>query len=229
MLISAIEDPVTLWFKLRHRSLVSFGICRSLRQFSTTNQGREIRQIIDAGANVGQFAAMARFCWPQARIISYEPDPTAAAQFRKIHGKDSKIILHECALGDNPGVLSINYGESSAQNSALVETKASRRGTFQAVVRTLDDSLDKSNEKRFLKIDVQGYEMHVLRGAQAILKEVDYLLIEISLADMFEGGALVEEVWGFLRKNGFKYHHVMDLYFDSDHGVVMQMDVLFSR
>ena len=101
---AALADLPTLLLKVQNRRLVSFRFCSALRQFARGSSAGEIRHIIDVGANEGQFAFMARYCWPAARIESFEPDPSAAHQFRQNHCGDSKIQLNECALGSLSGL-----------------------------------------------------------------------------------------------------------------------------
>ena len=230
IILASAEDPVTLWFKIRNRHMVSFGLCSSLRCFASSPEGADIGHIIDVGANAGQFAKMAHFCWPSARIDSFEPDRAAATAFRREHAGDDGIVLHEHALGSFSGQLTIHCGTTSGQNSPLVEIGAPRKSSFEAKVLRLDDAdLPSEGRKRLLKIDVQGYEMHVLRGAENSLRTLDLILVELSFAEMFDGGALIEEVWALLRQHGFKYLRVMDAYRDHRSGVVLQMDILFGR
>ena len=229
-ILSSLDDPATLWFKLQNRRMVAFSMCKNLRKYAYSIEGSEIRRIVDVGANVGQFAKMARYCWPVAFIESFEPDAAAAAAFRREHCNDGRIALHEHALGADPGELTIHYGETSEQNSAFIETHGRQRGVFQVQVLRLDDVVLRGDEgKQLLKLDVQGYEMQVLKGAEKTLKEVDFVLVELSLADTFEGGALIENVWAFLRQRGFTYRQILDCYRDTATDVILQMDILFGR
>jgi FkbM family methyltransferase len=229
-MLSAVEDPRTFLFRLRYGKMVSYNMCKNLRAFASTQDGSQITRIVDIGANAGQFAWMARYCWPKAYIESYEPDPTAAALFRERHDHDNRVTLRVLAIGAEPGILKINRGSSSCQNSALMEFGQPDNGHFDCEVETLD-RICKSNPdgRRLLKLDVQGFELQVLRGAEATLMASDYVLAEVSLADTYANGALIEEVWSLLRENGFIYQEVIDSYCDPLTGVVLQMDILYIR
>lgn len=227
---AALTDLPTLLFKLRHRRMVSFRFCSALRQFARSPSVPEVGCVIDVGANEGQFACMARFCWPAARIESFEPDPDAARRFRENHRGDSNIQFQEHALGTNSGLLKLRLGATSAQNSVFAEMGKESPGILEVRVERLDEACRiEPNTETLLKIDVQGYELPVLAGAERVLPLLRYVLVEVSLADLFEGGTRLEEVWSFLRARGFVYQRILDTYCDPATGVALQLDVIFTR
>ena len=228
--LAAIESPRVFWFKLMNRQMVAFSICRNLYQFAQTEEAGRIQEIVDIGANKGQFAKIARFCWPRAFIDSYEPDALAGAAFVREHGADRRIRLHQFALGEKAGILTIHCGSTSEQNSALIEIQTDSSRTFEVRVERLDDVANEGRGGvRMVKIDVQGFEMHVLGGAEAFLQATQFVLVEVSLMDMFVGGAKPEEIWSWLRQHGFDYRAVLDCYYDPTTGTMLQMDVLFRK
>jgi FkbM family methyltransferase len=228
--LAALEDPRAFSFKARHWRLVSFTFFKNLRLFARSSEGIRIDHVIDVGANAGQFAKMARYCWPTATIESFEPDADAAARFRSLFARDAKVLLHEQGLGATEAVVTMHRGSRTEQNSVLVEIDAPSNGAFTINITTLDQvTLAAAQNKRLLKLDVQGYELEVLHGAKALLRQTDYVLVELSLADIFKNGARIEEVWALLRANAFSFNRIMDTYHDPSTGLVTQMDVLFAH
>jgi FkbM family methyltransferase len=229
-LLEGFSDIPTFWKKTLHQNMVSFTLCKNLRAFAKSEEGSKINTIFDVGANEGQFAFMARYCWPNAQIDCFEPDPDAYKSLKTNHEKDNLIQVFNCALGVASGELTLNLGETSAQNSFLVEYGKSTKGKIVVPVKTLDDlysEVDLFNT--LLKIDVQGYEIQVLEGASKILNKLDFILLEVSLGDLFEGGVQIDEIWSFMKNQGFCYTRILDQYKDPVSHQVMQMDVLFQR
>jgi hypothetical protein len=79
-----------------------------------------------------------------------------------------------------------------------------------------------------LKIDVQGAELSVLRGAEKTLESVDSIFVECSFVELYEGQALANEVIEFLAARGFSIAGVFGPAYDAD-GRCLQVDALFSR
>jgi|GEM_PF-1712207 len=226
----AFEDIPTLIFKLKNRKMVSFNFCKSLKEFARSEAGQKISAIFDVGANEGQFALMAHYCWPQAQIFSFEPDERAVQKYLAIHKNDSKMRVRTCALGEVAGSLSMKFAKVSAQNSFLVEPGIKIENVLNIPVYRFDDlvgTLPRGDV--LLKVDVQGFELSVLRGATNQLPRITWLLLEVSLVNMYEGGCRIEDILGFVRSQGFVYWAIMDQYRLPRSRKVAQMDVLFGR
>ena len=69
-------------------------------------------------------------------------------------------------------------------------------------VRPLDEIMQ-GKEFNFLNIDVQGYELEVLRGAEICLENVYYIIVEVNKAELYQGCPMVEEIDDFLSGFGF--------------------------
>lgn len=227
---ASIEDIPTFLFKIRNRKMVSFNLCKNLHNLSLNQEGRRIRTILDVGANSGQFTLMARYCWPDSQIYSFEPDPLTAGQFRKNHTGDTRVSLHEFALGEVEGHMELRIAKNSAQNSFLVEPGLEIRNTVDVAVHRLDQVQSVTLTKPvMLKIDVQGFEEAVLKGAKGIIHDVDWVILEVALTEHFENGAGLEVIWKQMKCFGFRYHAILDLYRPTAAAAISEMDVLFSR
>ncbi len=85
------------------------------------------------------------------------------------------------------------------------------------------------SERLYLKIDTQGYEQEVLCGARETLKKTAAVEIELSLSEMYEGQALLPEVWSMLTAAGFRPAWIERGFRDPSDIWLMQVDGLFVR
>jgi FkbM family methyltransferase len=144
--------------------------------------------IFDVGANVGQTIQRLRPLFPLAEIHSFEPVPSTYAQLRTNTLHDPRVHCHELALADRAGELWVPLSESSDQNSlvpALHGTGRSQGPTVRLALETAAQFCAQHNIRHIdlLKIDVEGFELSVLRGAAPLLdaKAVDFLVVEAGL------------------------------------------------
>ena len=122
---------------------------------------------VDVGANVGSYTLLASgVC--KAKTISFEPDPDTMRFLRRnieLNGLYRHVVLEQAALGAEEGDVEFTVGLDTANHVARErEPKRTRRVSM----RTLD-SLG-SSPPTMIKVDVEGYEADVFRGAHAVLK-----------------------------------------------------------
>lgn len=198
----------------------------------------DVRTVVDIGANRGQFALVARYCYPRARIISFEPLPRPAAVFEEVFGSDSNVQLIKSAVGSHSGVATVHVSARDDSSSLLpigvLQEKlfpgTAETGTDTVRVVALEESLDVDDVEgsAVLKIDVQGYELEVLKGCEALLKSFSWVYAECSFVELYRGQALVDDVIGWLRNRGFLVDGVYNMSYDGD-GRAIQADFLFRR
>jgi FkbM family methyltransferase len=192
--------------------------------------------ILDVGGNRGQFSLICRLVKPAIPIVAFEPIPTEAEIFRKVlSGKN--VQLHQTALGENAGEAEIHLSRSADSSSLLPIGEMQRKlfrdtdevGTLKVPVKRLDDfkSEWEKHSRILLKIDVQGFELSVLKGATETLSNCAYVYVECSETELYVGQALYRDVAGFLEQRGFKLQSrdnetMVD-------GKLIQADYLFIR
>lgn len=139
--------------------------------------------IVDVGANVGQFANAAKLFFPEARVVSFEPDPDTFADLQVNTHVLRDVDLHNIGLGHRDEVLTFYRHELSVMSSfsAQMDGMAHHRGSTELPVRRLDAVLDSDDRPDLLKIDVEGFERQVLEGAWETVSRSRYVLIELSL------------------------------------------------
>ena len=129
--------------------------------------------VLDAGASLGlwtvQLGRLARALG--AEVWAFEPIPANVGWLRRnveLNHLSSTVQVHQTALGAQPGLLTMHL-EHGAGN-AFVVTDRSQDGNAQVPVVRLDD-IPRPCPVSFLKVDVEGFELEVLRGARQLLAE----------------------------------------------------------
>lgn len=173
----------------------------------------DVDGVIDVGANCGQFSLICRSALRDVSILAFEPIPSAARIFRKVHGHSPRVRLIESALGEFKGVATLHVSESADSSSLLpigrrqtdLFRNTSEIGTISVSVNRLDDFCEwwLGRNRQLLKLDVQGYELNVLRGAVETLKTCGFVYVECSEVALYDGQALRPEVEKFLGSHGF--------------------------
>lgn len=228
--------PASLWaaVTLRPFSLTSFRMVDDLRR-----QGIVPRTVIDVGANIGQFARAAAHHWPSVALHSFEPQPDCFRALQRALARVPGARCYQLGVGSERGVLEmhVNAHDHSSSLLPLGEShreafpSAAESGTVQVRVTTLDAELDGQPLQHpvLLKIDVQGYERWVLDGAPRTLASVDFLVLELSFRELYEGEPLFFEMVEYCRSLGFAFARPIGWLVHPRTGEYLQCDALFVR
>ena len=194
--------------------------------------------LVDIGANRGQFSLAFRSMNPTAMIHAFEPLPEAAETYRRVFEFDRNFTLHELAVGPNAELMSIHVSQRDDSSSLLPignlqSTHFPGTGeshTKVVTVKRLSDVLGNLSlpKPALLKIDVQGYELHVLQGSEELLPAFDRIYCECSFVPLYDGQALATEIIEFLSDRGFQLRGIHNPCYAKD-GSTIQADFLFER
>jgi FkbM family methyltransferase len=199
-----------------------------------------IGTVLDVGANEGQFVKVARALFPHAPILAFEPNPHLAPSLERLIATSGSGALLPFACGREPCVIPLYLTRFSPSASLLRPTElripdypAAEIGeTIQVTVARLDDLVRASALARapyLLKIDVQGFEWEVLQGATSILPDVAVILCEVNAEDFYAGQAGFEQIYLFMRENGFKLVDIGEPIRARATGEVLYFDVVFLK
>jgi FkbM family methyltransferase len=142
--------------------------------------------VIDVGANVGHFSILVADIVGPANLVCFEPTPIAwrrLCENFQLNGW-SLTNLYPYAVGAERGTVAYSDSETPATTNSIRNDARSGK-TFQAKVVALDDRLDawKGKPIGLLKIDVEGYEPEVFRGAVRLIQDVRPRLIMFESLD----------------------------------------------
>jgi len=194
-LLETLSNP-RYWSGLRH------GIVPSI-EHKLALKGLNVRTVLDVGANRGQFSLLARCLYPAATIYAFEPLQRPAERFRALFADQSNVHLFQVGIGEALGETKMFVAnDHHASSSILKAHKQSQifgsRETGEETVRVgrLDDflRLDRICAPCLLKIDVQGYELQVIKGCREALPLVDYLYVECCYVELYARQALAHEI-----------------------------------
>lgn len=158
---------------------------------------------IDVGAHIGWFTTLAsRQVGTGGAVIAFEPYPSNAAALRGnlALNNGQNVRLVEMALGSEPGELSLAAARDSGSITAL-DWGHGQRTT--ARMTTLDEVAAEVPAIALLKMDVEGWEAHVLRGGSATLKRTNNVLFEVNKPALKKAGSSADELYRLLREEGF--------------------------
>lgn len=195
--------------------------------------------VLDVGAHHGWFF----HCWqdwcPAAQVHAFEPFPESFDAMMRNYGGDPRVRLKQLALGDTEGHLPLNILTESKVSNSFLDPRAEtwrRVGYTTGAIETLTvpvttiDAYVREQEidaVYLMKIDVQGYELQVLRGAIETLPCVDHIFVEAGIQRLYEGAPSFADVFEFLTERGF---HLMTMraWHRGNHRLV-ETDMLFRR
>ena len=197
--------------------------------------------ILDVGANIGQSHDLFRSIGYTGRIVSFEPLPGAHATLTEKATSDANWqIAPRMAIGDRPDETVIRESEAS-DVSSIMEANASMHAAFRktkiveehpTIVQPLDaiyDDYARPDDRVFLKIDTQGYDLKVLQGATETLKKITGLQIEMSLFPLYEGEASYLEIMSLIDTQGFEPYILSETNFSQNLRRQLQVDGIFFR
>lgn len=201
-------------------SLACKFIPRSLKQYIKTNlgiidhsicldklkgQGFLPATILDVGANEGQFSDLAGSIFNQSKVLMIEPND----QYSKI--LESKALfpqfIFECSLISD-SLEPLYFKKDQTNSTVVLENKSNLAAT---IFPKLLDGVCKERQVKgpfLLKIDVQGYELHVLRGAIQVLKETQVVILEVSLIPLHNFAPTPSDIILFFKDQGFRLFDV---------------------
>jgi FkbM family methyltransferase len=198
----------------------------------------DVATVLDVGANRGQFALVAARRWPQARIVCFEPLPAARRRLGAVAARLPRATVRDVALAESGGEVEMHLARADDSSSLLpISARQSQLfpgtdevGLLRVRAARLDTEVgpDDLVGPVLLKIDVQGGELGVLRGAVGVLGVVDVVLVECSFVELYAGQPLAHEIVAFLAEHGLVLAGA-GMPTTDGRGRVVQQDLVFRR
>ena len=181
--------------------------------------------VVDAGANIGCFTVRAaRLVGEDGRVLAFEP---SMSNFKLLQENVSlnhlsNVTLFHCGLGESEGEATLNLYDDPGGNTFLPARdgdgeRMSAIGKEHAKLRTIDEVVSGLGVERvdLLKIDTEGFELPILKGAQKVIRLYHPKIVGEAHSEFSEGGDAILE---FLKSLGYEgkveaYHENLQLFF----------------
>ena len=158
--------------------------------------GEEIQEYVDNGIQ---------------KITVFEPlSKNFEVLEQKLQNINADIQGYQVALGSEKGSAVMYLSSNEAQSSSILKPKEHLEHhpyvTFEGTEEVEVDVLDEYDisDANFMNIDVQGYELEVLKGGKKTLEGIDYVYCEVNRGEMYEGNAMIDEIDQYLGEYGFE-------------------------
>lgn len=197
----------------------------------------KVDTLLDVGANSGQYAGLMRELGYKGNIHSFEPTSMAFNLLSNKSKKDKNWHVHQLAIGANTGEIEINISENSFSSSILEIEKLHVKSAPQSryinketvPIETIDNLfpvITKGAKAIYMKIDTQGYESEVLKGAENSLHKIQCIQLEMSLVKLYKNEWLFEETLDYLKKKYFEIYTIEPEFYDTNTGQLLQVDAI---
>lgn len=234
--------------RLRWYIKSKLGLGRALLHSELNNINFSVgsRYILDVGANRGGFASDILLRAPLAEVHCFEPNtkvfPLLKEKCKKLglFRNKPRAIANAIALGSSCGDEELIITEFHPASSFLPVSEACVKGwpnvdftekeKITVSVTTLEKYAEEQclGEVKLLKIDVQGFEMEVLKGAGTLLESIEYILLEVQFMPLYIGAPEWTELVKYLYEHGFSPENMGGFCLDSS-GKLLQADILFKN
>lgn len=191
--------------------------------------GFQPQHIFDVGAYEGEFAQCCIKVWSQSKISCFE-----ALEHKVNHLQ--KMASHNPAIQVFPGLLGaqtldkIAFNESETASSILIENIPQNFPISFHSMRTIDQIVHEyfsGHSPDFLKLDVQGYELEVLKGAEKSLPNIKVILAEINLLDIHQNVPLIADIVAWLNERGWVAYDICSFIRRPLDQALWQIDMIF--
>jgi FkbM family methyltransferase len=147
-------------------------------------------------------------------IMFFEPLPHTFEKLKlNTQNKGKNVVLINTALGNKIGEIDMyvetaNQGQSSSILEPSIHLKQYPHIQFNnkitVPITKLDEFIIDKNYYNFINLDVQGYELEVLKGGSEFLKHIDYIMTEVNRDEVYKNCPMVEDLDDFLKTYGFE-------------------------
>jgi FkbM family methyltransferase len=166
--------------------------------------------IIHIGANTGEEYELYKNYSEIKNIVFFEPDKDVFKILQATVKDDKKVKCINMALGPIEAKMLL-YKANNTQSSSLLKPALHlsqyRQILFTSTETVSVTTLDKycfDNSYNLMNIDVQGYELEVLRGAKKTLNNIQYIITEVNNVELYENGCIINQLDDFLSSYNFK-------------------------
>lgn len=193
-------------------------------------QGMMPNTIFDVGVANGTFDLYETF--PDSRFVLIEPLEEFSNKMLSLKNKYNVEIVN-AAASNVEGITTFNVHDDLVGSSLLNEVEGEFVDGAKRTVPTIRiDQLVKERELPppfLIKVDVQGAELMVIEGSEAVLDKTDVIILEVSLFGFFVGGPQFFDVITYMKEKGFVVYDMFDGRNRLIDNALAQVDIMFVK
>lgn len=189
--------------------------------------GYRPRSAVDVGAYQGEWTRTFLSVFPGTPVMMVEPQLSKEKWLQSVCAEHRTVQYEMALLGPAEGAL-FHFSEDETASHVQRELDGDAP---QKAARSLDALLQSRSfpAPDFLKLDVQGFELDVLRGGKQALAVTDFCLLEVALLDYGQGNPLMLEVVNFMDTAGFQAYDILSIMRRPYDNALDQLDLLFIK
>ena len=197
----------------------------------------DIDKVIDVGAHKGEFLENMLKIQKVNSFYAFEPQKNIFKELSKKFARNKKVKLFNCAIDKEISNKKLKINKISMKSSLaevnenslylkfinfLAQSKSNFEGEYEVQTNTVDKIFEGINlQKSLLKIDVEGFEINVIKGSQMKLEEISFILLENQFGNHFKNNnfkditkLLSEKNFKICKKFIFPTLHYQDILFE---------------
>lgn len=162
--------------------------------------------VIDAGANIGVYSRFLSTCvGSNGMVHSFEPDPTNCRRLRAAVSGLANVRVNQMAVSDHSGESLLYVSDELNVDHRAYPSADENRRTIAIQTVALDDYVSEKARVDLLKLDIQGFELHALRGAERVIRQnaAIKILLEFWPYGLKQAGTSAAELITYLQDRGF--------------------------
>lgn len=216
-----------------------FELNRARPDIASFLRSRDVRTVLDAGANIGQYGRYLRGIGYKGQIVSFEPVGEVFRRLKQRADRDGKWAAHQVGLGAQDGEATINVAANPVYSSILdvrdaaraFDERASALTSERIAIHTLHRYVAAAGATPiFLKVDTQGFERQVLAGCDLSDPRIVGVQLELPVIHLYEDTWSISEAIDFMAGEGFVIAQVDPVnYHREDPDAVVEIDCVFRR
>jgi len=195
--------------------------------------------LCDIGANAGDWSYVMHQMSPNLKhVVFFEPQKKMQDKLNSLELAGVEKVIYPYGLGEEERHLTIKGGTASASFLDVGPTQLHYfpgsvvKASEEVEIKVLDQiySQDKLPFPDVIKLDVQGYELSVLKGAVHVLSKAKYLVIELSFREFYVGQPPLSKILQFLEENGYMLvSRGYEWRYQKNPAEILQMDGIFAN
>ena len=177
--------------------------------------GFEAKHIVDVGANHGKWTRSALKFFPNAYFTMVEPQHWLKDSIQDVLDSNDKVKLYPFGAGEAEGTFSFTVADedvSSSFNYSPEEAKKRGYKQIQLPIITLNKLLGEINlpTPDIIKIDAEGIDIQVLKGASNYLGKTEIIMVEASVLNKSYNNSLMETL-NYMDQNGYTLFDITEI------------------